>query len=77
MTKKKEIEIIEEHSEPIEVETNLTLEDLVFELASLTPEHRRLVIKTARRFAKAYKSIEEIQEKMRKQKQIEEMENEL
>jgi len=74
---KKNINIIEEPSEFIEVETNITLEDLVFELASLTPEHRRLVIKTARRFAKAYKSIEIVQEHMKQQEQIEQMENEL
>lgn len=79
MTKKKEIEIIEENSEPVEVTTDqsLTLDELALALADLTPDHRKLVIKTAKRFAKAYKDLEEIHDIMRRDRQIDEMENEL
>lgn len=79
MTKKKEIEIIEENSEAIEVETDksLTLDELAFALADLTAEHRKLVIKTAKRFARAYKDLEEIHDQMRRQNEIDAMENEL
>lgn len=74
---KKNIDIIEEPSEVIEVNTNLTMEDIAYELAALSPEHRKLIIRTARRLARAYKSVEEIQQKMSELKQIEDMENEL
>lgn len=79
MKNKKNIDIIEENSEAIEVETDksLTLDELAFALADLTADHRKLVIKTAKRFARAYKDLEEIHDQMRRQNEIDAMENEL
>ena len=79
MKNKKNIDIIEENSETIEVDTDksFTLDELAFALADLNAEHRKLVIKTAKRFARAYKDLEEIHDQMRRQNEIDEMENEL
>lgn len=79
MKNKKNIDIIEENSEAIEVETEqtLTLDQLASELAGLSKDHRKLVIKTAKRLARAYASLEEIADIMKREKQIDDMENEL
>ncbi len=76
MTKKKNIEIIEENSEAIEVATdqNMSLEHLAEELAALNADHRKQVIKTAKRLAKAYASLEELADIMARENAIEDME---
>lgn len=75
MTKKKNIEIIEENSEAIEVATdqNMSLEHLAEELAALNADHRKQVIKTAKRLAKAYASLEELADLMARENAIEDM----
>lgn len=77
--KKKNIEIIEENSEAIEVTTDqsLTLDQLATELASLNADHRKQVIKTAKRLAKAYASLEELADIMKRDRDIAEIEAEL
>jgi hypothetical protein len=77
--KKKNIEIIEENSEPIEVTTDqsLTLDQLATELASLNADHRKQVIKTAKRLARAYASLEDLAAIMKRDREIAEIEAEL
>lgn len=77
--KKKNIEIIEENSEAIEVTTeqSLTLDQLATELASLNADHRKQVIKTAKRLAKAYASLEDLAAIMKRDREIAEIEAEL
>lgn len=77
--KKKNIEIIEENSEAIEVTTDqsLTLDQLATELASLNADHRKQVIKTAKRLAKAYASLEDLAAIMKRDRDIAEIEAEL
>jgi len=77
--KKKNIEIIEENSEAIEVTTDqsLTLDQLATELASLNADHRKQVIKTAKRLAKAYASLEDLAAIMKRDREIAEIEAEL
>lgn len=73
MTKKKNIE---ENSEAIEVATdqNMSLEHLAEQLAALNAEHRKQVIKTSKRLAKAYMSLEELADLMARENAIEDME---
>lgn len=77
--KKKNIGIIEENSETIEVTTDqsLTLDQLATELASLNADHRKQVIKTAKRLAKAYASLEDLAAIMKRDREIAEIEAEL
>lgn len=74
--KSKNIDIIEEHSEPIEVITpqSLSLEELSKELAKLTAYHRKAVIKAAKQIARAYASIERIHQLMDAEQKIREAE---
>lgn len=77
--KKKNIEIIEENSEAIEVTTDqsLTLDQLATELAGLDADHRKQVIKTAKRLARAYASLEDLAAIMKRDRDIAEIEAEL
>lgn len=76
MTKKKNIEIIEENSEAIEVETdqNMSLEYLAKELAALNADHRKQVIRAAKHLVKAYASLEKLAGIMARENAIEDME---
>lgn len=57
---RKKVNIIEEQSEPIAVNTrNMKLDDLAKQLASLRPEYRKEVIRTAKKLAGAYKAYQD------------------
>lgn len=76
---KKNIELIKEQSEAVEVytEQTLSLEALAKQLAKLTDCHRKAVIKAAKQLARAYESIERINQLMDTEQRIREAQEEL
>lgn len=57
---KKNINIIEEQSETLEINNHdMKLDELAKHLAHLRPEYRKEVIRTAKKLAKAYKSYQD------------------
>ena len=57
---KKNINIIKEQSETIEINNHdMKLDELAKHLANLRPEYRKEVIRTAKKLAKAYKSYQD------------------